>query len=824
MKVFKFGGSSVGNAQRIKKVADIIIDSFVPGEGLSVVFSAMQGVTDSILKISSLAESGELKYKEEFEIIKKRHFDTVDELFEIKPAELYNELNNHFTEFDNLLYGIFILHELTDKTKDKLLSYGEILSNSIIAKYLEYKGAPGEFVNAVHIIKTNNQFNRAKVNFDLTNKLITEKLSDNNKIYVITGFISSTENGDITTLGRGGSDYTAAIIGAAVETDEIVIWTDVDGILTADPRRVNEVRTIKAVTYEEAIELSYFGAKVIHPPTMLPALSKKIKIRIKNTFNPDFKGTIIIERQASVRFTVKGISSIDNVSIIRVRGGGMRGIDRTTSRIFDTLGNADISILLITQGSSGNSISIAVYPEQAEEASRLLNNEFKYELLQKELEEVIVLNNHSLIAVVGEDMIDTPGVSGKVFQALGKNGINVIAIAQGSSQLNISVVIKQNQLVKALNVLHDGLELSNEKILNLFMIGPGLVGSALLEKIDATKEKLLNEKNVKIKLIGLANSKKMLFEPSGINCANWKDELFDKGIPVVKDEYLHTMYAMDLANTIFVDCTASPFMTDKYEDILSKSISVVTPNKIANTYDMNFYNSLRQTAAKHNVEFRYSTNVGAGLPFISVINDRKKSADKIISIEAVLSGSLSFIFNNFTADKGFYDVVNEARDLGYTEPDPRDDLAGTDAGRKLLILLREAGMSLELKNINIESLVPEEASKDKMDVGQYLEYLKSSQDKINKLRDEALNENKKLCYIASYRDSKAKVKIEKINSAHPFYNLTGSENVMSVYTETYSDLPVVIRGSGAGAKVTSAGVFSDIIRIANYLGYKDGKN
>jgi len=818
MKVYKFGGSSVGNADRIKSVSRIITNSITPGESLAVVFSAFQGVTDSIIKISQLAEAGSLQYRELFEGLKEKHFETIKLLFESNREGIEEIVNSYFREFENLIYGVFILHELTEKTKDRLLSYGEILSCTIITKYLQQEGSNAEFLDARKIIKTNNQFNRAKVNFEVTNKLIADKLVDSGKIYVVTGFIASTKNDETTTLGRGGSDYTASIIGAAIDTEEIVIWTDVDGIMTADPGKVNEVRTIRAVTYEEAIELSYFGAKVIHPPTMLPALAKKIKIRIKNTFNPSFKGTVIIERESSVKFNLKGISSIDNITVLRVRGGGMRGIERTTARIFDVLAAADISVLLITQGSSGNSISIAIYPEQAILAKELLEDEFRLELLQKELEEVILLPEHSIIAIVGEDMIDTPGVSGKVFQALGKNGINIVATAQGSSQLNISVVIRKNQLVKALNVLHDSLGLSNEKILNLFMVGPGLVGSALLERFNDSEDVLKSENNIKIKLIALANSKNMLFNPKGIDHKNWKKELESGGVPVMKEEFLQTMYDMNLSNSIFIDCTASNYLVNSYPEILAKSISIVTPNKIANTLGLDFYKLLKTNALKHNVQFRYSTNVGAGLPYIEQISDRRKCGDKITRIEAVVSGSLSYIFNTFSNGDGFYDTVKKAQELGFTEPDPRDDLGGIDAARKLLILLREAGYNYEMEDIKIESLVPEPARDKGVSVEQFWSILKEHQSEINARRDITLKNGNKMCYIASYKNDQPTVRIEILEKSHPFFGLEGSENIISIYTNVYDDIPLVIRGNGAGAKVTSAGVFADIVRIANYLG------
>ncbi len=817
MKVLKFGGSSVGKPESVKKVISIIENYYKSKTPVAIVSSAFQGVTDELILLSKKAVSRDNSYLGTLHKLRLRHLNAVEELIESeKRKQALNYTSELFDQLKSILEGVYLLKELTPRISDTILSFGERLSCSIIAETLKSYNIKCDFVDSTNLIKTDENFGHAKVNYAVTNKIISDHFKKKSAIQIVTGFIGSTNSNEITTLGRGGSDYTASIIASALQAEEIEIWTDVNGIMTADPRRVADAMSLSAVTYAEAMEMSHFGAKVIYPPTIQPALDKKIKVRIRNTFNPDFKGTVVVEKEPEIGFNAKGISSVDSVTLLRVEGSGMFGNESITSRIFNALANEKIKVLLLTQGSSGISISIAVHPQDGSIATKAIKKEFRLEILDGEIKEITAEENLSIIAVVGEDMRHTPGISGKVFRSLGKNGVNIIAIAQGSSELNISFVIKGDELTKALNVLHDSLFLSEKKILNLFLLGPGLVGSALIDYINEHKAYSEKELHTKFNLVGIANSKKMIFNSSGLKVNNWKDDLKTKGVKSNVEKFIVEMKKLNLANTIFIDCTASNKAVPYYLSILNSSISIATPNKIANSGSLENYFKLKEAAKRYNVQFRYGTNVGAALPIITTLQDLKNCGEEIISIEGVFSGTLSYLFNSFTGDKKFSEIVLEAKKSGYTEPDPRDDLNGLDVARKLLILAREAGAKLEFVDIKIENLVPKEA-RGKINLEKFYEILKENDKKFNRKKESAVKKGKVLRYIAKYEKGIAKVGLEEVGPEHAAYFLKGADNVFAIRTNNFYDQPLTISGRGAGASFTASGIYADILRISNYL-------
>ncbi|MGE5680268.1 MAG: bifunctional aspartate kinase/homoserine dehydrogenase I, partial [Bacillota bacterium] len=666
------------------------------------------------------------------------------------------------------------------------------------------------------VIKTDDTYGYGKVNFELTNENIIRYFNEHKKPQIITGFIASTAKNETITIGRGGSDYTAAIFGAALEAEEIEIWTDVDGVMTADPRKVKRAFALKSMTYEEAMEMSHFGAKVIHPPTMQPALNKKIPIRIKNTFNPEFAGTVIGKKNGSHNFSIKGISSIDNIALIRVQGSGMVGVPGVANRIFGALANRNISVFLITMASSEHSLCLALLPKFAAKAKEIIEKELKFEIRDKLVSEIVIETDLSIIAVVGENMRNTPGIAGKVFQALGKNGVNVVAIAQGSSELNISAVIAKEDESKALNALHDIFFLSDLTTINLFMVGTGLIGRELIEQVKQQSQYLAQEHFFDVRVVALANTRKMLFDPNGISFSDWREQLENSEDKMDLEKYIEKMESLNLQNSLFIDCTSSEEIVSKYLDILNSSISIVTPNKKANSRQYEYFDKLKHAAQNNNVKFLYETNVGAGLPVIGTLNDLMASGDKILKIEGVLSGTLSYIFNTFSADKTFSQVVVEAKKNGYTEPDPREDLNGLDVARKILILSRVAGSKLELSDIEVENLVPEELRGIKS-IDEFLLKLKDYDGFYEEKKKNAAKNGCVLRYIAKYENAQACISLQEVAPDHPFYNLSGSDNILSFTSMRYKNHPMVIKGPGAGAAVTAAGVFADIIRIAYYL-------
>lgn len=815
MNVLKFGGSSVATPARIRSVIEII-KPYLHEKKCAVVFSAFGGVTDILISLSLSALAGKIEYKDQLQALETRHLDAVRELIGIqKQSSIIAQVKFIFNELEDVLHGVYLVKERTPRTQDYIMSFGERLSAYIIAEALKDRGVKAEFLDARTVIRTDNNFGNARIDFAVTNKLIQDHFATHPSLQVITGFIGSSASGETTTIGRSGSDYTAAIFAGALNASSLEIWTDVDGMMTADPRKVKKAFTVKEMTYEEAMELSHFGAKVIFPATMQPAMVNRIPIWIKNTFNPTFEGTVISEKSNGKNLIIKGISSMDKISLLSVQGSGLVGVVGVSMRLFGTLAKENISVILISQASSEHSICFAIEGAKTSHAKEAIEKEFLYEIRNQEMDHVKVEENLSIVAIVGENMKHNPGTSGRMFSALGRSGINVNAIAQGSSELNISAVVHEQDIAKALNVLHEAFFLSDRKVLNIFLVGTGLIGNSLLAMIQKQFEALAKQNHLEVQVVGIANSKKMLFNEDGLTLETAVNQMKESGEEMNLNAFFGNMIAMNLSNSIFVDCTSSEAVTEFYESILSSNISIVTPNKKANSGTYQKYQTLKSAAFKRGVKFLYETNVGAGLPVINTLNDLLISGDKVIGIEAVLSGTLNYIFSSYKAGDKFSDIVKQAKEKGYTEPDPRDDLNGMDVARKVLILSRESGLPFELEDIQVENLVPENC-RGEMSVEEFFKKLETHNALFEKLRAEAESRNEKLRYMAVLRDGKTKIRLGSVNDKHPFYSLSGSDNIILLTTERYHDRPMVIRGPGAGAEVTAAGVFADIIRIGNY--------
>ncbi|MDX2068534.1 MAG: bifunctional aspartate kinase/homoserine dehydrogenase I [Haliscomenobacter sp.] len=817
MKVLKFGGSSVGTPDRIRGIVDILKSYAARGDHFTVVFSAFGGVTDALINMSSLAAKGDESYYEQFLAFSKRHTDAARDLLpEPYLGEVLAGLENNHEVLKNLLYGIFLVREASTRTMDYVISFGERNSAFIIAHALQQAGLSAAYLDARKIIVTDKNFGNAKVDLALTYENIKKYYQQNTDIQIVTGFIAAAKGGLTTTLGRGGSDYTAALIAAGLDAGSLEIWTDVDGVLTADPRRVKKAFSIPEMTYAEAMEMSHFGAKVIYPPTIQPVLAKKIPMWIKNTFNPSHPGTLVSDKQDDSRTPVKGISSIGNIALLTLQGSGLFGVPGIAARLFGSLASAGINVILITQGSSEHSISFAVQPDKASKARKQVEKEFEYEIQSGLVDPVRMENDLAVVAIIGEHMRYLPGISGRLFQALGQNGINVVAIAQGSSELNISVVINRADESKALNALHEAFFLSDTAFVNVFMVGVGLIGSTLLKQIKAHAEFLKKEHSLEVKVVGLANSKRMLFNENGIDLDNWRDQLSSSETPMKIKDFVEKMKSMNLSSSIFVDNTANEQIAKHYNEVLDASISISTPNKIATSSAYEQYLQLKKTAKKRGILFLYETNVGAGLPVISTLNDLIVSGDRILKIEAVLSGSLSFIFNTFKPGISFSSIVGEAQKRGFTEPDPRIDLNGIDVRRKLIILARETGLALESEDVLIHPVLPE-VCRNAPDVPAFFEELKKADDYFTQLAEAAAADGKVLRMVASLENGVASIGLQSVDATHPFYQLSGSDNMIVFTSERYKDRPLVVRGPGAGAEVTAAGIFSEIIKIGNYL-------
>jgi aspartokinase/homoserine dehydrogenase 1 len=813
MKILKFGGTSVGSVESIKAVLSIVKESYDAGEKPLVVLSAMSGITNLLTKMAEDAAEGK-PFAEDLKLMEEKHFEVVKKLIAVKfQNPVLTRLKLLINELEDLLQGVTALKELSNQSKDLIISYGERCSNYLVSKVMEQEIPESEYINASYYIKTDSNFGNAHLNEPLTNQLI-QALSQTHadKLLFVTGFIGSNEKGRITTLGRGGSDYTAAIFGSVLNATAIEIWTDVNGMLTADPRIVKKAFSLPLLSYTEAMELSYFGAKVIYPPTMVPAFMKKIPIVIRNTFQPKFPGTVIQFESGKSAYPIKGISSISEVSVINLTGSGMVGKSGFSGRLFTLLAREQINVILITQSSSEHSITFAVNPNDSQKAVELIQNEFELELLANKLSMPVVEGDLSILAIVGENMKRTPGMSGKLFHALGRNGINVRAIAQGSSEFNISVIINKEDLSKALNAVHDAFFAELKKTLHVFNIGTGNIGSTLFSQLNKQHDFLEEQNDIEIKVVGISNSRRMYFNEDGIDLNSWKEELENDGEVADLATFISKMQEMNLPNCVFIDNTASKLPSTYYENIFQSNISIVTCNKIANSGDYSQYRLLHETARKHGVDFFYETNVGAGLPIVRVLKDLMMSGDRLLKIEAILSGTISYIFNNFKGDASFYDVVKKAQELGFTEPDPRDDLGGIDFMRKMLILGRDAGYPIESSDVELGNILPESCLQANSVDEFYAELLKAD-DYFNNLKREAEEQGKVIRYIGSLENGKVSISLQMVDESHPFYALSGSDNIISFTTERYKERPLVVKGPGAGAEVTAAGVFADLVNV-----------
>ncbi|HYM95392.1 MAG TPA: bifunctional aspartate kinase/homoserine dehydrogenase I [Chitinophagaceae bacterium] len=815
MQVLKFGGTSVANAENINKVVAIIKNAIKQDKTI-VVVSAFGGITDLLLSSASLAAESNEQYKQKLSIIEQRHLDTVKEL--IPPSQqssLLSLVKRSCNEIEDICNGVFMLGELTARTKDRIGSYGEWLSAQIISAKLRSDGTENEWKDARELILTNSAFTAAEVNFDVTDKKIKQFISNSSaSLFIIPGFIAADQNGITTTLGRGGSDYTAAILASALNAERVEIWTDVSGMMTADPRLTANARIIPHISYQEAMELSHFGAKVIYTPTIQPVMIKNIPVLIKNTFSPDDEGTTIHNNESSDSFSkdggiVSGISSINNITLISLEGSGMIGIPGFSKRLFEALSNEKINVILITQSSSEHSICVGIETTSVNKAKQAVDNAFTNEIALLKVEPLKVETDLSIVALVGENMKNHSGISGHMFSALGRNGVNIRAIAQGSSEKNISAVISTKDVRKAINVLHEAFFETTYKQVNLFIAGTGNVGSKLLAQLNKQLVFLQEQMRLQLRVVGLTNSRKMLIEEEGIDLKAW-DKKLAGGESANPQKFVDEIIARNLRNSVFVDVTANDEIAALYDQLLQKSISVVACNKVAASSSYSNYKKLKELATEYNCRFLFETNVGAGLPVIGTLNDLLSSGDRINRIEAVLSGTLNFVFNNYDGNKKFADVVKQAQDEGYTEPDPRLDLGGTDVMRKILILAREAGQKIEMSDIQNNSFMPESCMKGSVE--DFYKAMEKEEAHFKKIFDEANAKGCKLKFVASFNDGKASVGLQHIDSKHDLYHLYGKDNVVLFYTDRYKEQPLVVKGAGAGAEVTASGVFADILR------------
>jgi bifunctional aspartokinase / homoserine dehydrogenase 1 len=814
MKVLKFGGTSVANAQNIKLVLDIVSNK-AKNDKLVVVVSALSKVTDLLQLAASKASNNDESFKEIVTDIEKLHLDTLKQLIPVsEQSGLLSHLKRIINHLETLLDGCFLLGELSSRTSDTILSFGELLSSYIIAEALKQNLKNSCYKDSRELIKTNTNYGKAGVIFESTNALIATFFASNEaQVVVMPGFIASTQDGINTTLGRGGSDYTAAIIAGALHASDLEIWTDVNGMFTANPKIVKQAQPIATISYQEAMELSHFGAKVLYPPTIQPVLTKNIPILIKNTFEPEAEGTLISNQITSNNNPVKGISHIENISLITLEGSGMIGVSGSSKRLFEVLSNENINVIFITQASSEHSICIGILNEDAENAENAINKAFEVEILQNKVDPCIVEKNLCIIALVGENMKNHQGLSGRMFSTLGKNNVNIRAIAQGASERNISAVINERDVKKALNTLHENFFEENTKQLNLFVMGVGNVGEKFIEQIHTQKKFLKDNLKINLRVIAISNSRKMYFNEDGISLKDWQSEL-ENGEKADNEVFISNVKNLNLRNSIFVDITANETVSNTYEHYLKQNVAVVTCNKIACSSQYDNYKNLKSLSRQFNAPFLFETNVGAGLPIIDTVKNLIASGDKIHKIQAVLSGSLNFIFNNFDEKNSFHDVVKEAGLQGFTEPDPKIDLSGVDVARKILILIRESGYQMEIGDIANESFMPAECLATTTNEAFFASLIQHASH-FDGIYKEAIAKESRLKYVAQFENGKASVGLQFIAKDHPFYNLEGKDNIVLFFTDRYVDQPLLIKGAGAGAAVTASGIFADVIRIGN---------
>ncbi|SDS63028.1 aspartate kinase [Formosa sp. Hel1_31_208] len=813
MNVLKFGGTSVGSAKHINQVISIL-NTYSKQDKVICVVSAVGGITDKLLKAGEFAQQKDISYIKIFENITDTHHNILSALIPKENEHVFAYINKKLEELKSLLDGIFLINEVSPKTSDKLLSFGELLSSYIIAQTMISRGLDCVRKNSQDLIVTNATFTKAEVNYELTNKTIQAYFSQaKEQITILPGFISKSDTGEITTLGRGGSDFTAAIVAAALKVERLEIWTDVSGMYTTNPKLVKQAFPIQHLSYQEAMELSHFGAKVLYPPTVQPVLDLNIPIYIKNTLEPQADGTKISLDANGNGNPIKGITNINNIALLTLQGNGMVGIPGFSKRLFETLAQEKINIIFITQASSEHSICFGVDINDSLKAKAVIDTTFENEISLHKIDPIIVETDLSIIAIVGDNMKNHQGISGRMFSTLGKNNINIRAIAQGASERNISAVISEKDVKKALNALHERFFEVKTKQLNVFITGVGNVGERLVEQIKQQRKYLKEQLKINLKVVGLSNSRMMIFDDGGLSLKDWKSDL-SSGEPASLEGFLQRAKDLNLRNSIFVDVTASEAVSNLYTDYLKQSIAVVACNKIACSSNFENYNELKYLSRKYNAPFLFETNVGAGLPIIDTLGHLITSGDNITSIQAVLSGSLNFVFNNFDDSTNFHDVVKQAQKEGYTEPDPRIDLSGVDVARKILILARESGTEMNLDDIENDSFLTHN-NLNSVSVEDFYTSLQKDEAHFQQLYAKARAKGCQLKYVAEFNKGKAKVGLKEIPQGHPFYNLEGKDNIVMYYTQRYPEQPMIIKGAGAGADVTASGLFADIIRIRN---------